>query len=100
MKYLTGLLNSRLVAFWLRRRGKMQGHNYQVDKEPLLGIPLPQATTSEQSRISRIVDRILSAKAKDPDADTTSDECRIDELVYKLYGLTPEEIAVVEGSAS
>lgn len=100
MKYLTGLLNSRLVAFWLRRRGKMQGHNYQVDKEPLLGIPLPQATTSEQSRISRIVDRILSTKAKDPDADTTPDERRIDELVYKLYGLTPEEIAVVEGAVS
>lgn len=37
---LTGLLNSRLVAFWLRFRGKMQGSLYQVDKEPLMSIPL------------------------------------------------------------
>ena len=43
---------------------------------------------------------LLKAKAKDPEADTTPAERRIDELVYKLYALTPEEIAVVEGPAS
>ncbi|HNL08440.1 MAG TPA: Eco57I restriction-modification methylase domain-containing protein, partial [Chitinophagales bacterium] len=36
LKYLTGLLNSKLVEFWLRRKGKMQGNSYQLDKEPLL----------------------------------------------------------------
>ena len=40
LKYLTGLLNSKLVAFWLKNKGKMQGNNYQLDKEPLLEIPI------------------------------------------------------------
>lgn len=34
----------------------------------------------------------------DSEADTTSSEQEIDQLVYKLYGLTEEEIAIVENS--
>ena len=44
----------------------------------------------------QLVDGILSAKAADAEADTTALEEEIDRLVYKLYGLTDEEIAVVE----
>ena len=44
-----------------------------------------------------IVDRILAAKEKDSNADTSALESEIDALVYRLYGLTDEEIAVVEG---
>ncbi|MEP2936364.1 MAG: N-6 DNA methylase [Gilvibacter sp.] len=40
LKYLTTFLNSKLVAFWLRYEGKMQGNIYQVDKEPLVNIPI------------------------------------------------------------
>lgn len=39
VKYLTTILNSKLIAFWLKHKGKMQGNNYQIDKEPLLNIP-------------------------------------------------------------
>ena len=97
MKYLTGLLNSRLVAFWLSKRGKMQGTLFKVDKEPLLDIPLPEPTPVEQSAIASLVTRILSAKASNPSADTSTLESQIDSLVYRLYGLTPAEIAIVEG---
>ncbi len=47
-KYLTALLNSKLIAFWLRHKGKMQGSNYQIDKAPLVNIPIktPQNTIS------------------------------------------------------
>jgi len=44
------------------------------------------------------VDRILAAKERDPKADTTAWEREIDRLVYELYGLTEEEIKVVEES--
>ena len=44
----------------------------------------------------KLVDQILAAKKKDLDADTSALEAKIDALVYKLYGLTEEEIAVVE----
>jgi hypothetical protein len=43
-----------------------------------------------------IVDRILSAKRRDVEADTTALEREIDRLVYELYGLTQEEIAIVQ----
>jgi len=44
-----------------------------------------------------LVDRILAAKRADPAADISAWEREIDALVYQLYGLTAEEIAVVEG---
>ena len=53
------------------------------------------------------VDQILAVKKQPPsssfsngefkEADTSALEKQIDEMVYALYGLTPEEIAVVEG---
>lgn len=45
------------------------------------------------------VDRILSAKKRDADADTTALEQEMDHLVYKLYDLTPDEIKLVEEGA-
>jgi adenine-specific DNA-methyltransferase len=104
-KYLTGLLNSKLVAFWLKHRGKMQGNNYQIDKQPILEIPLIKPKEIEQKRISKIVDKILSI-TKDGDylnnptkqAKVHDYEKQIDRLVYKLYGLTEEEIKIVESS--
>ena len=46
-----------------------------------------------------MVDRILAAKQRDAKADVNALERAIDELVYGLYGLTPEEIKIVEGAA-
>ena len=97
MKFLTGVLNSKLVAFWLRHKGKMQGNNYQVDKEPLQGIPLPLVGLSLQQPIIDLVDKILVAKRQDPQADTSKLEQEIDKTVYALYGLTEDVIKIVEG---
>jgi adenine-specific DNA-methyltransferase len=105
MKYLTGLLNSKLIAFWLRHKGKMQGNNYQIDKEPLLNIPLPSIMPPIMpqnqrlvNQIISLVDQILSAKKQNPEADTSKLEKEIDKLVYKLYNLTEEEIKIIEGN--
>ncbi|WP_456152197.1 type IIG restriction enzyme/methyltransferase [Helicobacter mesocricetorum] len=65
LKFLTGLFNSKLIAFWLRHKGKMQGNHYQIDKEPLLNIPLIEITKSNQKIVDRIialVDEILTIK--------------------------------------
>ncbi|EAI9296910.1 class I SAM-dependent DNA methyltransferase, partial [Campylobacter coli] len=40
LKYLTGVLNSKLIAFWLKHKGKIQGNLFKIDKEPLLNIPV------------------------------------------------------------
>ena len=41
---------------------------------------------------------ILAAKKADPSADVSALEAEIDQLVYSLYGLTREEIAIIEES--
>ncbi|MDP2638423.1 MAG: N-6 DNA methylase, partial [Candidatus Levybacteria bacterium] len=96
-KYLTGLLNSNLIAFWLRHKGKMQGNNYQIDKEPIIDLPILEPTQSEQGEITNIVDQIIKATKTDNENLKVHElEKQIDQLVYKLYDLTPEEKAVIE----
>ena len=98
MKFLTGVLNSKLVAFWLRHKGKMQGSNYQVDKVPLQGIPLPLIDLSLQQPIIGLVEAILSKKKLNPQSDILDLENEIDSLVYSLYGLSEDEIKIVESN--
>lgn len=93
MKYLTGLLNSTLIAFWLRNRGKMQGNNYQIDKEPLLQIPLKK---ENDGKVANLVASIIDRLKTNPQADTTSLENQIDFLVYHLYNLTYDEVLIVD----
>ncbi|GAA7311119.1 class I SAM-dependent DNA methyltransferase [Helicobacter pylori] len=98
-KFLVGLLNSLLIRFWLKHRGKVQGNNYQIDKESLMNIPLIKITKSNKptaDKIIALVDKILQAKAKDPKANTQELEKEIDTLVYQLYNLTDEKIKIIE----
>lgn len=99
VKYLTGLLNSKLVAFWLKHKGKMQGNNYQIDKEPLLNIPIVDTNSKNQKIADELVnsvDEILKAKEHDKNANTQELENKINSLVYKLYNLTEDEIKIIE----
>jgi len=110
MKYLVALLNSTLIAFWLRHKGKMQGNNYQIDKEPLLASPIIKPSEEEQKEIIDIVNKILSLTHSNTgipaygEKDTDKNVCatikeyerQIDQLVYKLYGLREEEIEIIE----
>ena len=59
-------------------------------------IPIPSISNTKQRRFVLLIDRILKVKEANPDADTSELEAEIDGLVYALYGLTDEEIAVVE----
>lgn len=97
MRFLTGVLNSRLVKFWLKNKGKMQGENYQLDKEPLEMIPLP-LPNCPQKEIAEIVADIIEKKKGNQAADTSALESRIDALVYHLYGMTDEDIAIIESN--
>jgi adenine-specific DNA-methyltransferase len=63
-KYLTALLNSILIAFWLKHKGKMQGNNYQIDKEPILAIPICKPSDEDQQPIITLVDRILAITSR------------------------------------
>lgn len=77
---------------------RIRGGDFHILPEHLRALPLPPAPPETQSRIARLVDRILSTKSRPPSADTTPLESQIDTLVYPLYGLTEEEIAAVGGN--
>ncbi len=108
LKYLTGLLNSILVFFWLKHRGKRQGEQLQIDKAPLLDIPICKpGNDKEEQEIIRLVDAIreLTKKKQDVKLDSEKEifnkqinayEERIDQEVYKLYGITKEEQKIIE----
>jgi len=61
-------------------------------------IPIRKLSVAKQRPFVRLVDRILEAKAADPDADAEPLEREIDRLVYDLYGLTEEEETAIERS--
>lgn len=109
MQYLTALLNSRLVRFWLKHRGKMQGENFQVDKEPLLGIPILVPKKSEQERLARITSKVIECKKKM--AEVTTDaaqtqllrtaehfEEQLQEAIETQYGLDEQERRLLSGA--
>jgi hypothetical protein len=101
-KSLLAVLNSRAVWFFLKRTAAVlgdadKGGRLRLKRQYLEKIPIPTSPSTTQEMLESLVSRILSAKRRDPEADTTALEREIDHLVYKLYGLTPEEIAIVEG---
>ena len=49
-------------------------------------------------KIGMKVDNILDTKHTDPEVDASDFEEEIDRLVYELYNLTKDEIAIVEGT--
>lgn len=123
-KYLTGILNSNLMAFWLKYKGKMQGNNYQIDKTPLENLPLQNPRTEIQEKIADLVTGIISNTQKKSDYQELLDkaktdnnfdreiqltkaldeittelgnaESKINSIIYELYEIEPTEIATIE----
>ena len=98
LKYVLALLNSKLFFVWLYFKGKRKGEMLELYQKPLSEIPVKVIPLLEQKPFIALVDRILAAKQRNAKADTSALEREIDELVYALYGLTPEEIKIVEDS--
>lgn len=123
-KYLTGLLNSNLIAFWLKYQGKMQGDLYQVDKAPLMNLPIINPSNVIQEQVADLVATIILNKQKGSDyrelldkAKTENNfdreiqltkeleqlttelgkaESKINSIIYELYAIEPAEIATIE----
>lgn len=93
-KFLTALLNSRLIEYWLRNKGKMQGNNFQIDKEPIVNIPLviPEDVTQFEILVDYLLylyddskDEVLSHT--DNNRIASHIESVLNMLVYELYFL-------------
>lgn len=100
LNFILGILNSKLTNTWFEyyyNTTKVSGNYFDLNGNQIGSIPIPTATKEQQKEIITLVDKILDAKKQDSSADTTEWEKQIDQKVYELYGLTPEEIAIVEG---
>lgn len=100
LHYLLGILNSKSFTFFYKNfycGGVLGNKGLRYKRDFLLKVPIPPATPEQQQPIIDLVEKILAAKKADATADTRELEHKIDELVYKLYGLTEEEIAIIEG---
>lgn len=62
-------------------------------------VPVPSATSAKQAEIEALVGQILALKKENPEADISALETEIDQLIYKLYNLTSDEIDIIEGRA-
>lgn len=99
-KWMLGILNSTLMSYYFKKRYNRQDKTFpEIRIYELASLPVKVTGNSQNRLIDKLVDRILAAKRKDPDADTGELEQEIDQLVYKLYDLTPDEIEIVEASA-
>ncbi len=98
LKYILGLINSKLIHYyWLLKYSDAKKTFPKIKKEPLDSIPIFEPSNNDICNIIvSYVDRIIFAKDKDLNADTSLEECKIDYLVYHLYGLTYDEILIVD----
>lgn len=95
--YLLALINSKLLDGYYKITSLEANRVMaQTDIETIESLPIKEVPEDEQKPFIEIIDQILAAKNKNPDADTSNLEDQIDQMVYKLYGLTPEEIKIVE----
>ncbi|MBW2662937.1 MAG: hypothetical protein JRD93_13325, partial [Deltaproteobacteria bacterium] len=104
IKYLLGILNSKLMDWFYRFIGKPKGKIREYFNKPLSLIPIKKISLTQQQPFVTFVDKILSLTQSDDylrntlkQAKVKALEQEIDQLVYKLYDLTPEEIKIVEG---
>jgi len=105
--FYLSILNSRLLWFFLTTTGYVLRGGYFVFKTNyLMPFPLPKELSEhEQKPFINLVDKILALTKTDDylqnvtkQAKVKEYEQQIDQMVYKLYDLTPEEIAIVEGA--
>ena len=105
MKYLCGVLNSKLISFiYSYSSNKIEADSFpRLSVGDLKQIPIKNVSVNESSeaktaeKIEFLVDEITSIKLINPLQDSTNIDTEIDLLVYELYGLTEEEIRIVEG---
>jgi adenine-specific DNA-methyltransferase len=88
MQYLSAILNSSTIRYWLRYRGNMQGLNFQIDAGPIQQIPIVNDSSVIQDRIARLVVMVQCAhRSRESPSSTASQflEDLIDACVMECY---------------
>ena len=98
LKYVLALLNSKLYYLWFYYKGKRKGEMLELCKKPISDMPIKRISESQQIVFINLVNRILAARSRYPEANVSDLEAEIDQKIYDLYGLTSEERTIVEAA--
>jgi adenine-specific DNA-methyltransferase len=94
--YLVGLLNSKVLEFVMHSiSAARRGGYFEYKPMYLEQLPIPDATPTQRAAIESLVRKLLDAEGQGP--QVAEWERVLNGLVYEVYGLTEEEIAIVEG---
>lgn len=92
LRYLLGILDSSLLNYLFATKFL----NLAVKGEYLKQLRIPVSSAATKNQLEALVSEILELKKANISADTTSFENQIDFLVYHLYGLTYDEVLIVD----
>ena len=90
LKYILGLLNSKLYYVWLYYKGKRKGENLELTKSPLSEIPIKEVKKEEQEQLIEIVDFLI----KNPESKDSFSA--LNKKIYRLFSLSKKEISAIE----
>ena len=98
--FLLPFINSKVCQFFIRKFAAPRLGDSFIETKiiHLLKFPIPQTIQSDKSKLIELVAGVIKAKSANQHADTSVLESEIDKKVYQLYGLTDEEIKIVEQS--
>lgn len=109
IKYILALLNSTLLDWYFGFIGKTKGNSREYFNKPLALIPIKSATQSQQQELANLATLMMDAVKRQQEAKSDQEknickmrveaiDSQINAKVYALYGLTEDEIAIVEKS--
>jgi len=106
--YVMALMNSKLLTWYYRSTTAEEGKVFaQIKIEILKKLPIRKASKPDQQPLVAIVERILSVTQDEDCLENPAKqkkikeyERQIDQMVYKLYGLTDKEIKILEGATN
>jgi adenine-specific DNA-methyltransferase len=101
IRYLAAVLNSRLIAWYFPRTCPTSGMGTCRWKKTYINeVPVPIPTKVQKASLTKLVAEALRSPLKGPHVSMPDLDAAIDQAVYSLYGLTEDEIAIVEGRAT
>ncbi|MBQ9669964.1 MAG: N-6 DNA methylase [Prevotella sp.] len=98
LEVVLAILNSKLATFYHFNHSPKatKGAFPKILVQDIKDFPLPNISEEQKDSITTNVNRILRMKSTDPNADTSALEYEIDNKVYHLYGLTYDEVLIVD----
>lgn len=98
LEFLWGILNSKLATYYHFHHSPKatKGAFPKILVQDIKGFPLPIASNEQIRSLGKVSKKVLTKKKTNLSTDTSALENQIDFLVYHLYGLTYDEVLIVD----